>query len=91
MINCGELPRLPNTCNVSFDVPSTGKEILGRCKRVLASVSAACHSNQSQVSQVLINSGVDPNVAKTAIRLSIGRNANTEMMDQIIQDLKQAL
>ncbi|KAK2172120.1 hypothetical protein NP493_991g00096 [Ridgeia piscesae] len=92
MIN-GRYPtseRLPNTCNVSFlGEGLQGNKVLARCRYFQASVGAACHSHMKYVcSQVLLASGVPPDVASNAIRLSIGRSTTKSDIDVIVNDLK---
>uniref|UniRef100_A0A1B6D9W7 Selenocysteine lyase n=4 Tax=Clastoptera arizonana TaxID=38151 RepID=A0A1B6D9W7_9HEMI len=87
VINCLGSPRLPNTVNVSFaNTKSSGEEILSSCTRLIASTTAACHS-QEKLSSVLLKSGVPENLARTAIRLSLGRYTTMEDVDIVIQDL----
>ncbi|KAM3930005.1 selenocysteine lyase isoform 2-T2 [Leptodactylus fuscus] len=84
--------RLPNTCNVSLlRPPVLGREWLSHCEYLLASVGAACHSDKGdRPSHVLLSSGVPPDVARGAIRLSVGRDTSTEDVDLIVKDLKKA-
>ncbi|XP_051874969.1 selenocysteine lyase [Pristis pectinata] len=84
---------LPNICNVSILGPNLqGRKVLQHCQRLLASVGAACHSeNVSRPSHVLLNSGIPYEVAENAIRLSVGRATSKEDVDTIIEDLKQAV
>ncbi|KAG8580635.1 hypothetical protein GDO81_007372 [Engystomops pustulosus] len=84
--------RLPNTCNVSLLTPAVlGREWLSHCDYLLASVGAACHSDRGDSpSHVLLNSGVPPDAARGAIRLSVGRDTSREDVDLIVKDLKKA-
>ncbi|XP_044144462.1 selenocysteine lyase [Bufo gargarizans] len=84
--------RLPNTCNVSLLRPAVlGREWLSHCDYLLASVGAACHSDRGdRPSHVLLSSGVPPEAARGAIRLSVGRDTSIEDVDLIVEDLKQA-
>lgn len=89
-INCEDSLRLPNTTNVSFkEMGLEGTLILSRCKHLIAGVGAACHS--CLFSQVLVNSGVSPNMAKNSIRLSSGRNTSLRDVETIVQDLTNAV
>ncbi|XP_060690310.1 selenocysteine lyase isoform X1 [Hemiscyllium ocellatum] len=85
--------RLPNTCNVSILGPNLqGRTVLLHCRRLLASVGAACHSDKgNRPSHVLLNSGIPYEVAENALRLSVGRATSKEDVDAIIEDLKQAV
>ncbi|XP_063771874.1 selenocysteine lyase isoform X2 [Pseudophryne corroboree] len=84
--------RLPNTCNVSLLRPSVlGREWLSHCHYLQASVGAACHSDRGDsFSPVLLSSGVPPEAARGAIRLSVGRDTSREDVDLIVADLEQA-
>lgn len=84
--------RLPNTCNVSLLRPAVlGREWLSHCDHLLASVGAACHSDRGDSpSHVLLSSGVPPDAARGAIRLSVGRDTSKEDVDLIVKDLEQA-
>ncbi|XP_006866882.1 PREDICTED: selenocysteine lyase [Chrysochloris asiatica] len=85
--------RLPNTCNFSIEGPQLqGRLVLAQCRRLLASVGAACHSDLGdQPSPVLLSSGIPFNVARNALRLSVGRHTTKAEVDLIVDDLKQAV
>ncbi|XP_067897983.1 selenocysteine lyase isoform X1 [Heterodontus francisci] len=85
--------RLPNTCNMSILGPNLqGQKVLLHCRRLLASVGAACHSDKgNRPSHILLNSGIPYEVAENALRLSVGRTTSKKDVDAIIEDLKQAV
>ncbi|XP_023084565.1 selenocysteine lyase isoform X2 [Piliocolobus tephrosceles] len=85
--------RLPNTCNFSIRGPRLqGHEVLARCRVLLASVGAACHSDHGdRPSPVLLNYGIPFDVARNALRVSVGRSTTRAEVDLIVQDLKQAV
>ncbi|XP_029471852.1 selenocysteine lyase isoform X2 [Rhinatrema bivittatum] len=85
--------RLPNTCNVSILGPELkGRAVLARCRHLLASVGAACHSDLGdRPSPVLLSSGIPCAVAQNALRLSVGRHTTKQDVDLIVEDLKQAV
>nr|XP_010345552.2 selenocysteine lyase isoform X6 [Saimiri boliviensis boliviensis] len=85
--------RLPNTCNFSIRGPRLqGRMVLAQCRVLMASVGAACHSDHGdQPSPVLLNSGVPFDVARNALRLSVGRSTTRAEVDLVVQDLKQAV
>lgn len=85
--------RLPNTCNVSFlGVHLQGRKVLSLCHRLLASVGAACHSDQGDSpSPILLNCGIPPSVAANALRLSVGRGTTKGDVDVVIEDLRAAV
>jgi cysteine desulfurase len=65
-------PRLPNTLHVRFP-GATGHEVLARAPMVLASTGSACHADEVRPSGVLLAMGLDPDDARGAVRLSLGR------------------
>ncbi|XP_007965020.2 selenocysteine lyase isoform X1 [Chlorocebus sabaeus] len=85
--------RLPNTCNFSIRGPRLqGHKVLAQCRVLLASVGAACHSDHGdQPSPVLLNYGIPFDVARNALRLSVGRSTTRAEVDLVVQDLKQAV
>ncbi|XP_027446102.1 selenocysteine lyase isoform X1 [Zalophus californianus] len=85
--------RLPNTCNFSIQGPQLqGHAVLARCRALLASVGAACHSDHAdRPSPVLLSCGIPFDVARNALRLSVGRGTTRAEVDLIVQDLKQAV
>ncbi|XP_010345548.3 selenocysteine lyase isoform X5 [Saimiri boliviensis] len=94
--------RLPNTCNFSIRGPRLqGRMVLAQCRVLMASVGAACHSDHGdhssavsaipRPSPVLLNSGVPFDVARNALRLSVGRSTTRAEVDLVVQDLKQAV
>eukprot|EP00794_Sanderia_malayensis_P018896 gene18896-20798_t len=84
---------LPNTCNVSIIGDNLeGRNILAVVKRLEASVGAACHSDcGNKPSHILISSGIPEEIARNALRLSVGRYTTTEDIDVVINDLRQVV
>ncbi|KAF3691286.1 Selenocysteine lyase [Channa argus] len=84
---------LPNTCNVSILGPTLqGWRVLSKCRRLLASVGAACHSDcGNRPSHILLNCGVPTEVAANALRLSVGRRTTQEDVDAIVEDLRESV
>uniref|UniRef100_A0A3Q2YEA6 Selenocysteine lyase n=1 Tax=Hippocampus comes TaxID=109280 RepID=A0A3Q2YEA6_HIPCM len=85
--------RLPNTCNVSILGPGLqGWRVLSHCKKLLASVGAACHSDHGdRPSPILLSCGVTPEVASNALRLSVGHRTSREDVDVAVKDLQEAV
>uniref|UniRef100_A0A2K6H0B4 Selenocysteine lyase n=1 Tax=Propithecus coquereli TaxID=379532 RepID=A0A2K6H0B4_PROCO len=85
--------RLPNTCNFSIRGPQLqGRLVLAQCRTLLASVGAACHSDHGdQPSPVLLSCGIPFDVARNALRLSVGRSTSRAEVDLVMQDLKLAV
>ncbi|XP_035268062.1 selenocysteine lyase isoform X2 [Anguilla anguilla] len=84
---------LPNTCNVSILGPGLqGRRVLSGCKKLLASVGAACHSDRGdRPSHILLSSGIPPEVAANALRLSVGRGTTRRDVDLAVEDLREAV
>uniref|UniRef100_A0A1A8IZ96 Selenocysteine lyase n=1 Tax=Nothobranchius kuhntae TaxID=321403 RepID=A0A1A8IZ96_NOTKU len=84
---------LPNTCNVSILGPALqGWRVLSTCRRLLASVGAACHSaSGNRASHILLNCGVPSEVAANAVRLSVGRETARADVDAVVEDLRETV
>lgn len=87
------VPRLPNTCNVSFlGYGLQGSLVLSTCSKFHASVGAACHSEElSKPSPILLALGIKPDIAINALRLSVGRTTSKEDIDIVVDDLYQTV
>ncbi|XP_053930364.1 selenocysteine lyase isoform X2 [Cuculus canorus] len=85
--------RLCNTSNFSVLGPGLqGRRVLSRCKVLLASVGAACHSEKGdRPSSILLSCGIPYDVAQNALRLSVGRDTTRADVDLVMQDLVQAV
>ncbi len=81
--------RLPNTLNVCFP-GRLGAEILASAPEIRASTGAACHANTVKVSSVLQAMDLPPEVAKGAVRLSLGRSSTAEEIDLAVAALARA-
>lgn len=74
-------PRLPNTLHVC--VPGVeGREVLARCPELAASTGAACHAPGGPASAVLVAMGVPPDLARGALRLSLGEETTDDEVDR---------
>jgi cysteine desulfurase len=73
--------RLPNTLNISF-VGILGSELLERTPAVAASTGSACHEGTVKLSPVLQAMGIDPEIGKGAVRLTVGRYTTEDEIDQ---------
>ena len=70
---------LPNTLTVSFP-GALGRDVLGHAEGLAASTGSACHAGEETPSATLLAMGVPPDVARGAVRLSLGRaNSPTEI------------
>lgn len=76
--------RLPGTLNVSF-LGCIGSELLSRIPEIAASTGSACHEGQVHVSPVLTAMGIAPEIARGAVRFSVGRYTIEAEVDQALR------
>jgi cysteine desulfurase len=72
--------RLPNTLSINFQ-GTTGAALLQECPQLAGSTGPACHDGVVRLSHVLAALGVDPEVGKGAVRLSLGRLTTSQEME----------
>ncbi len=72
---------LPNTLNASF-LGLVGSELLDAIPEIAASTGSACHEGEVSISPVLAAMGLDPLVARGAVRLSVGRYTTEADVDR---------
>jgi cysteine desulfurase len=73
--------RLPNTLNMSFR-GLVGAELLAATAAIAASTGSACHDGRVTISPVLAAMGIDPTIARGAVRFSVGRTTVADEIDQ---------
>lgn len=88
VLNGHPTERLPNTLNVSF-MNQNGSEILSGLEGVAASTGAACHSGAIEISPVLRAMCLGPDIARGAIRFSLGRNTKEDEIRYVVERLCQ--
>jgi cysteine desulfurase len=81
--------RLPNTLNVLFPCAS-GRKVLEKCRRVMASTGSACHADSEEPSAILTSLGIACDNALGAVRLSLGRGTTKEDVADAAADLAAA-
>ncbi len=81
--------RLPNTLNVLFPGVS-GRKLLEACPDVCASTGSACHADREEASAILLATGLDPEKALGAVRLSVGRQTSLDDADMAAASLAAA-
>jgi cysteine desulfurase len=83
--------KLPNTWNISFEgfMATDVMDALGRDFAV--SPGAACHGDLVEPSHVLAAMGIDPALARGAIRFSLGRETTEAEIDMVVEKLKNRL
>jgi cysteine desulfurase len=82
-------PRLANT--VQFGLSGyRGDMLLMQLDRhnIAVSSGSACSATSTEPSPVLLAMGVEPQLAKSAIRVSLGKNNNEQEVDQFVQFFK---
>jgi cysteine desulfurase len=82
--------RLPNTLNVSID-GVIGEEVLAATPGLAAATGSACHSGQTDPSQVLLAMGIEPARALGALRLTLGRWSTADEVEQAAEMLAQTI
>ena len=81
VLNGPEVERLSNTLNVSFP-GIAGCDLMAGVPQVAASLGSACHAGQEAASPVLAAMGVSPEVARGAVRFSVGRYTTAAQVEE---------
>ncbi len=81
--------RLPNTLNVAL-VGIPVHSLLDACPEVAVSTGSACHADSVEPSPVLTAMEIPPEIARSAIRFSVGRMTNHQEIDRAVQLLAAA-
>jgi cysteine desulfurase len=76
--------RLPNTLSVAFPGHDASSLIDALAENLAASAGSACHSGATMISYVLQAMGVEPEVARSTVRLSVGRFTTEEEVDRAV-------
>ncbi len=84
--------RLPNTVQFAVD-GFEGETLLMQLdkKGIAVSSGSACHSGQTEPSHVLLAMGVPSNVARSAIRVSFGKDNKPEEVNQFMDALQNII
>jgi cysteine desulfurase len=92
IVNGGGAPRLDNTLNLCFE-GIEGEAILQILdeKGICVSSGSACASHSVEPSHVLVAMGVPENLARGALRISLGRWNSEEDIDSILEVLPKAV
>lgn len=87
-LNGNLVKKLPNTLNVSF-LGENGSDILTSLGNDLAaSTGSACHSGLITISPVLKAMGIPYEIARGAVRFSLGRNTSKYEIDEVLNRLE---
>jgi cysteine desulfurase len=84
--------RLPNNINFSFE-GIEGESLLMELDRrgIAVSTSSACSSAKLEPSRILLAIGLDPFLAQSAIRISLGRLTNKKEIDYLLKALPASI
>lgn len=88
----GEGPRIANTVNAAF-LGAEGESLLMQLDMASVAVShgSACSSGALEPSRVLTQMGIDRKIARSSIRISLGRLNTREEIDQFVIILQSIL
>lgn len=89
VVHAGTVPRLPNTAYVAFP-GIDANALVAACPEVAMGVGAACHSGKTEPSRVLKAMGVDPAIAASTVRLSLGSGTTDDDVDRAVAALVAA-
>ncbi|MGE5807895.1 MAG: cysteine desulfurase family protein [Nitrospirota bacterium] len=82
--------KLPNTWNISFE-GFVATEVMEALSGVAVSPGAACHGDLVEPSHVLSAMGINPALARGAIRFSLGRETTEAEIDTVVEMLRKNL
>jgi len=77
--------RLPNTLSVAFPGCDAGELLGNLADELAASAGSACHSGATMISYVLQAMGVEPEIARATVRLSVGRFTTEEEIERAVE------
>jgi cysteine desulfurase len=80
-VNGRKAPRLPNTLSVNFPEVAA-VDMLARLPELCLSTGSACHSGVAGMSPTLVAMGLDPDVARGTVRISVGWFTSEEEIDR---------
>ncbi|NLF71439.1 MAG: cysteine desulfurase [Candidatus Anammoximicrobium sp.] len=80
-VNGGQAARLPNTLSLNFPEVAAG-DLIARLPELCLSTGSACHSGTTGMSPTLAAMGLDPDVARGTVRISVGWFTSEEEIDR---------
>lgn len=83
--------RLPNSLNISFAYVDGFKFLSALSKTMAVSNGSACNSADKTPSHVLLAMGIDPDLAFSSIRMSLGKYSSESDIDQVIEILTETV
>lgn len=91
-VNGGGSPRVPNTCNISFDrVEAESLLIALDLEGIAVSTGSACSSGTLEPSHVLKAMGLGPSRSQSSLRFSLGAGNTWEDVDRVLAVLPPAV
>jgi cysteine desulfurase len=91
-VNCGNVARTPNTCNMLFPgIESESLVIALDLRGIACSAGAACSSGATDPSHVLEAIGLSTSDARGSLRLSLGCNNTDEEITQALEIIPAAV
>lgn len=92
MFNGSEKNRIKGTLNFSFYGLEAEAILLALAtKQIYVSTGSACSEDSEEVSHVLNSLGIKPEIARSAIRMSLGRFSTEEDIDTVLQELPEII
>jgi len=91
-VNGGDAERLPNTSNVAFAYIE-GEALLYDLDRhgIAVSSGSACASGKMEPSHVLLEMGMEPALARSSIRFSLGFENTDAEVDYLVEKVKESV
>jgi cysteine desulfurase len=89
---CGDLvehghpdERLPNTLSAALPGRNANRLVGDLAEDLAVSAGSACHSGATMISYVLQAMGIEPELARATVRLSVGRFTTEEEIDRAVE------
>lgn len=84
--------RLPGNVNISFEgVDAEGLLLNLDLKKICASSGSACSAGSLEPSRVLLAIGLEKEMAKSSLRVTIGKYNTKEEVDYLIESLEEII
>ena len=91
-INGDMINRLPGNVNISFEgVDAEGLLLNLDLKKICASSGSACSADSLEPSRVLLAIGLEKEMAKSSLRVTIGKYNTKEEVDDLIESLEEII
>ena len=89
-VNGDMASRLPGNANISFEgVDAEGLLLNLDLKKICASSGSACSAGSLEPSRVLLAIGLEKEIAKSSLRVTIGKYNTKEEVDYLIESLEE--